>query len=678
MSRRRFSPRVLAGTLTGILAAAMWLAAGPLLPASKPVTIQDLMRIRNIEEAVIAPAGDQVAYVLSDLDVEKNAVRANIWLIGTAGGPPKRLTAGTGRDDSPRWSPDGGRIAFLSDRGGPGELWLIAIDGGEAVKAAPFEGGVSNHAWSPDGRKIAFLSVGPKPVPGAKSGKGPEDIIVHDADRPGPRIFVLDVAAKKVTPLTSGNEAVVDFCWSPDGRRIVYAAQPSPRVPDLYRTDLFMADLGTGEIRDLVRREGIDTTPRFSPDGRTIAFLSTEGSTEWIANWYLCTVPAGGGAPLNLIPDFGEFLFSPQWSPDGRTIYFQSPSGLRNQLLAVPAAGASPRPLLMGVPVWSDFSFTARGDRMAFLGTDASTPSEVFVSGVEPFRPVRITNTNPQLARLALGRQEIVHWKSSDGLEIEGLLLLPPDHAEGRRHPLLTYVHGGPSARFTAGFSPQIGSPHPIQAECYPLHVLAGLGYAVLMPNPRGSYGYGDKFRKANLGDWGGGDFRDIMTGIDSLVKRGIADPERLGIMGRSYGGYMTGWIISQTGRFKAASLGAGMSNLVSFYGQTDIPGYTEYYLGGVPWTASEIYRLRSPITHAANLKTPTLILHGEKDARVPVAQAEELYQALKKNGVPVEFLIYPRQGHTAVEPKFLLDMMERNIEWFGRWIEDGSGTLLR
>jgi len=658
--RRRTLVAFLSGCAIGFL-------AGPGLSDSRPARLEDLFAIRNIESARISPAGDRVAFVLSTLDMDRNLSDSDIWLVPAAGGPPLRLTRGPGRDDTPRWSPRGDRIAFISDRDGHSRLWVIDPDGGEAARLSPFAGGASAPAWSPDGKSIAFLAVSP---PGPNDSRaGSDEVIVYDRDLPGTRIFLADVATGDVSAVTDGSLSVVDYSWSPSGNAIVFAAQPSPRIQDLFKTDIFTVDLRTRTVRPLVEREGVDTFPRWSPDGSLVAFLSTDGRTEWIANWYLCLVPAGGGRAKNITPDFDEFMFSPQWSADSRTVHIQSPERMQNQLFAVGADNGTTRPVLAGDWVWSDFSFSDAG-RMAFLGTDPSTPTEVFVSGPGPFKPVRLTFSNPQLEAVALGRQEIVRWMSPDGLEVEGLLLLPPGDGASKPFPLLTYVHGGPSGRFSRSFSPQIGSPYPVQAESYPLQVLAGRGYAVLMPNPRGSYGYGSRFRMANIKDWGGGDYRDIMSGIDALVERGLADPSRLGIMGRSYGGYMTGWIITQTDRFRAASLGAGMSDLVSFYGQTDIPGYTEFYLGDVPWKALELYNARSPIVHAANLRTPTLILHGEKDFRVPVPQAEELYAALKRNGVPAQLIIYPRQGHVSAEPKFMRDELERNLEWFTRWIK--------
>ena len=282
--------------------------------------------------------------------------------------------------------------------------------------------------------------------------------------------------------------------------------------------------------------------------------------------------------------------------------------------------------------------------------------------------PRQLTFTNPQLDMVALAKMKAIRWKSKDGLEIEGVLILPPGYKKGDKLPLLTYIHGGPAFQFSLGFT--VYPPGPPQASRYPVHVLAGQGYAIFCPNPRGSAAYGEKFRKANVKDWGGGDYQDIMSGVDHLIAEGIADPERLGVMGWSYGGYMTSWVITQTHRFKAASVGAGVTNLASMYGHTDIPLFMERYFGGPPWKQAKLYTDHSPMTFAGNIKTPTLIQHGEKDERVPLAQGQELYAALKRLGVPAEFAVYPRQAHNPQEPRLQADVLQRNVDWFNRWLK--------
>jgi dipeptidyl aminopeptidase/acylaminoacyl peptidase len=279
----------------------------------------------------------------------------------------------------------------------------------------------------------------------------------------------------------------------------------------------------------------------------------------------------------------------------------------------------------------------------------------------------RLTWTNPELDELHLGAMEVVRYKSKDEMEIEGVLVRPAGYKEGTKYPLLTFLHGGPALNFRLAFTPYGTSP---QAQRYPVHVFAGRGYAVFCPNVRGSAGYGEKFRKANVRDWGGGDYQDVQLGIDRLIKQGIADPNRLGVMGWSYGGFLTAWSLTQTDRFKAASMGAGIFNPTSFYGQTDVPSFMETYFGGAPWEVPKVYARSSPLGHAGAIRTPTLIQFGDRDERVPLSQGEEMHRALVRLGVPVEFAVYPRQGHVVNDPKAQVDVLQRNVDWFERWLK--------
>ena len=633
--------------------------------ASRPATIDDLMGIRNVSDTRISPDGALVAYVVSAPDLEKNLHDSDVWLAAADGSRAWRLTAGPGRDDHPRWSPDGRRLAFLSDRGGRTQIWTIEPERGEAKALTSLPDGAGPFTWSPDGRRLALLLPDGAADPEKKKPEGRPVSIDAGLAPPALHIFLADAIDGSCVQLTRGGFSVEAIGFSPDGKRIAYSARPSSRVPDLFNSDLYVLDIESGRTRTLVVRPGPDTSPQWSPDGTRIAFITTGERLEWIANWSIALVPAEGGAISSPGRGFDEFVTACAWSADGKRLFFQANQGVTTQLFALDAASGAHVQLSSGRRVFGDFSFSRDSATAAFTVTDSAQPADVFVSRLEPFQPMRVAETHPQLKGLALGTTEIVRWKSFDGLEIEGLLLKPVGYEPGRRRPLLTYVHGGPSGKFGCGFSPQIGGSTPIQGESHPLQAMAGAGFAIFMPNPRGSYGYGERFRMANVRDWGHGDFLDIMTGIDALVDRGIADPDALGLMGRSYGGYMTAWAVTQTDRFKAAALGAGMSNLVSFYGQTDIPGYLEYYFGGDPWTAKEEYEKRSPLSFAPRVKTPVLITHGEEDSRVPLPQAREFLRALERAGVPARLVSFPRQGHVILEPRSEREIMALNLAWF-------------
>jgi dipeptidyl aminopeptidase/acylaminoacyl peptidase len=359
-----------------------------------------------------------------------------------------------------------------------------------------------------------------------------------------------------------------------------------------------------------------------------------------------------------------QFLYQPSapaWSPDGRTLYFGAGVRTTTQLFAVPASGGTPRALTEVQGVVAGGTFSRDGGSVAFTVADAQKPADVHVAtiGAGLLKTRQLTDHNPQVRDLQLGSSEVVTWKSSDGMEIDGVLLRPVGYQAGRRYPLVAYIHGGPAGAWNQGFS--AGWSNPGQ-------VLAGQGFAVFYPNPRGSSAYGEQFLRANIKDWGAGDYRDIQTGIDALVARGIADSTRLAQSGWSYGGYMTAWTLTQTNRFKAVVVGAGLTDMYSMYATNDIPRVLDGYFGAEPWNDTTEYRKRSAMTYIKNARTPTLILHGQADLRVPIGQAQELYTGLKKNDVPVQLVFYPREPHGLQEPRHQLDKMKREVEWIRKW----------
>ena len=350
--------------------------------------------------------------------------------------------------------------------------------------------------------------------------------------------------------------------------------------------------------------------------------------------------------------------------PDSRFIYYGAQRGVRFHVRRVSVATGRSVGILVGDDVSMGFSLAANGKRAAWIKDHGRYAPQVFVGDVLSNEKQQVSHVNEHLKDYRFGRKDIITWKSSDGLEVEGLLIKPVGYKAGRRYPLLVVVHGGPAGAFFNVFD------GTTLRGAYPLAAFANRGYALLLPNPRGSSSYGEAFRRANYQDWGGGDYHDIMTGVDALIDRGIAHPDRLGIMGWSYGGYMTAWVVTQTARFKAVSIGAGITNLYSMYGSNDLSGYLKSFFGNYPWRDPEEYAKHSAITFVDQVKTPVLIQHGEQDFRVPYSQAQEFYQALKDRRVPVEFVSYPRQGHGITEPRLLKDAMQRNVDWFNKWVK--------
>ncbi len=640
----------------------------------RTMTIDDLMAYKSPSDLQLSPDGSRVLYVLSQWDMKENLANTDIWMISARGGEPVKLTNGPKRDYSPRWSPDGRIVAFLSDRPEKGsrtgssddgrdrtQIYLINPNGGEAWRLTDSKTEVTFFQWSADGKRIAYIAPDTLTSEEERKRKEKDDASVVEEKFQMSHISVIDIDSREVVRRTSGSFHVDNVSWSPDGKWLTFSARPTPKVPDIFNTDVYIVSADSGKPRKIVERPGPDNNPRFSPDGKVVAFVSMDGkSNDWIANYNLCLVSTSGGEISNISRSFDENVGNFWWAPDGKTIYFQSTVRTATQLFVLSIDTEEARQITGSENAHSSFSFSRDGKKVAFLRQNVATAPDVYLAELPSMKSTRLTALNPQLTDIKLGEGEIVRWKSTDGMEMEGVLLKPVGYEKGKKYPLLVQIHGGPAGIHTRDFA--IGG-------VYPGHVFAGEGYALFKPNPRGSGGYGEKFRKANVRDWGEGDYNDIMSGVDYLIKEGIADENKLGIMGWSYGGFMTSRVITKTHRFKAASVGAAVTNGVSFTGQTDIPEFMAYYFGGWPWEDLKVYLDHFAMFHVKGVKTPSLIQHGEADLRVPIPQGQELYLALKKQNVPVEFVTYPREPHGLREPKHVRDAAKRNVDWFNRWI---------
>jgi dipeptidyl aminopeptidase/acylaminoacyl peptidase len=644
--------------------------------ARAPVTVDDLMALRSIVDIEIAPDGSRVAYAVSTPSMARNRHETAVFVVSAAGGVPERiapdLAVYTPALPVPRlrWSPDGTTIGLLglASDNRPQVFAVPAAGGtGRALTTAPR--GVVAWEWSPDGQQVAYIARDP-PQPAPVTRAGMPD--------PPTRLWVQRLG-EPPRSLTPPDHYVDSVSWSPRGDTLVYSASSTTGFMAPYYTRLFLVDVAGGVPRPLVDRPGMNTSPQFAPDGASVAFVTTGTRVGLLAPRGLAVVTLRDRAAIRAFPLDGAWIGEMQWARDSASIFVLMNEGTfatGAQMFEMPivrvtlASGVATR-VVTGATVNYAMSASRLVDRIAYRAVEGRTMSDVFVHDLTTGARTRVTVVNPELERLALGELKPVSWRSVDGMEIWGLLLTPPGWNGTGRLATVVYCHGGPIGGVTYGLFPQFA--HTVgQVDPYATEALASAGYAVLFPMPRGGSGYGEAGHRAIIDAWGELDYQDIMAGVDALVARGVADPDRLAVIGASYGGFMTNWIVTQTGRFKAAASAASISDLADMYYLSDSAEVMAEYFR-TPWENQASYIAHSPLTFVHRVTTPLLIQHGERDVRVPISNAQKFYRALKALGRTVEYDFYPGGGHVYYEPVQQRESMRRSLEWISRWVNAGG-----
>ena len=624
------------------------------------------MRFKRISGTTMSPDGKYVAYVVRDplMEGEKSEYLSHIWVAATDGSFNVQYTHGEKSTTKPSFSPDSRYMAFASSRGGEkDQVWIMRVLGGEAEKISDAKSGIVAYKWSPDGRSIAYIMEDPETEEEAKEKKEKRDVILVDQNFKYNHLYTVSIAEteqheRETKRLTAGEFHIVSLDWSPDGKSLVFAHEPSPLLNwRFFERDISTVPADSGKVTPLVTRPGVDENPLYSPDGKWVAFVSHGGSPQPVGLRDAYIVSVSGGEPVKLADTDDRNVRLIQWTANSKNLLYSEFKGTSLNVFSLPTNGAAAKMITTGSGNFSIAAFSNNTDLMAFAYENTDTPAEVYSSPVSRFKMNRLSAVNAEVPKPEMGKTELITWNSKDGKQIEGLLTYPVDYQEGRQYPLILNVHGGPYLVYNQHFTGRPG--------IYMIQSFAQNGYAVIRPNPRGSSGYGKDFRFANFKDWGYGDYEDLMAGVDKVIEMGVGHADSLCLMGWSYGGYMTSFAVTRTNRFKAASMGAGLPNLISMMTTTDIPDFLAAHIGGEFWDDYETYEKHSAIYRIKNVTTPTQVIHGAKDLRVPFTQGQEFYVALKRLGVPTEMVVYPRTPHGPREPKFLMDVTPRILAWF-------------
>jgi len=649
----------------------------------RPITVDDLFKIKRVSSPQLSPDGKWVAYTVSTTNLEKNESKTRIWKLPVEGGEAIPMTAEASSSSRPKWSPDGKYFSFLSARNkGKTQVWALNSLGGEAIKLTDVKQGIGDYVWSPDGKRILLTIKDPGPddleedkdeETKKKKKKRPwvVDRLQFKEDAPGyldnrrTHLYTFNMNDKKVTQVTSGNFDDSDPAWSPDGKSIAFVSNRTDNPDANDNSDIWIVSADNTDkgktLLQLTKNTSVDNSPVWSPDGKSIAYISYPYNGKYFDfnTNHIAIISSNGGTPRALTQNLDRNASSPRFTPDGKTLIFLLEDSGEENLASININGKNLNRLVKGRNIAGGYDYggydISKNGAIAVTVLNSHLPAEIFMLENKKLR--KLTTVNDEfMSKLKLAEVEEIRYKSKDGTEIEAFVYKPIGFNPNLKYPTILVPHGGPQFMYTSEFE-------------FEFQLYAANGYLVVAPNPRGSTGYGQEFTHGIYAKWGKRDYEDVIAGIDYVIEQGYADPEKLGVGGWSYGGIMTNYVITKSQRFKGAVSGASIAFYRANYGHDIYQLWYEMEFG-LPWENTELWEELSPMNSITNVTTPTLFIGGKQDFNCPILHSEMMYQSLKRLGVPTQLVVYPDEHHGIRYPSFQKDRYERYLNWFNKYVK--------